>query len=92
MKKRLNRLYSMGSRLKKGQTLTIPESIEYESLLNEAKAEIDRVEDDHTRLVLTERYINANKWSDIADKMGHYTDDGIRKCCERAVKKYLQKK
>lgn len=87
-KQMLRRLYNLNHRSVKGG-LTEEENAELERLLVIAREQLERVEDDYAMYCLTERYINAKPWGRIADEMGQYGEDSVRKCCERAVKRYF---
>ncbi len=89
MKETLKRLYKLNNKQKTIGRLSRDEYYELVTLLQKAKESIDRIDDDYAEYCLTERYINAKPWRQIADEMGHFTDDSIRKCCERAIKRYM---
>ena len=85
----LKRLYELNRKYKVSGELDEEEYAELTELLELAKENINSIDDDYAGYCLTERYINAKPWRQIADEMGHYTDDAIRKCCERAIKRYM---
>lgn len=87
-KQTLRRLYNLNHRVCKGD-LTAEEREELNTLLERTREQLGRVEDDYAMYCLTERYIKAKPWGQIADEMGQYGEDAIRKCCERAVKRYF---
>lgn len=89
MRKRFKELYDYNRRIKNGERLSGSEAQLREELLDEVLGAIDAVDDDYARLGLYERYINAEKWSDVAYKMGYYSDDCVRKICERTIKKLM---
>ena len=89
MKDVLKRLYELNRKYKVSGELDEEEYAELTELLELAKENINSIDDDYAGYCLTERYINAKPWRQIADEMGHYTDDAIRKCCERAIKRYM---
>lgn len=89
MKEVLKRLYQLNHKYKMSGELTREESAELTSLMETVKNQINSIEDDYAKYCLNERYINAKPWQTIADEMGYYSDDSVRKCCERAIKKYM---
>lgn len=89
MKEVLKRLFELNRRFKVTGDLNDDEYAEMKRLLALAEEKITSIDDDYVGYCLSERYIEAKSWRQIADEMGYYTDDAIRKCCERAIKRYM---
>ena len=80
-------LFELNKKAKAHGAITTEESIKLRRLIEGAEADIARVDDDNIRFALAQRYIYAERWRTIADDLGHYTDDTVRKECDRAVRR-----
>lgn len=89
MRKQFKELYGYNSRIKRGERLSFEEARKREELVSAVTCAIDSLEDECTRMGLYERYIKAMKWCDVADAMGYFSDDSVRKRCERAINKLM---
>lgn len=88
MKEMMKELYSLTKRIKADDVLSQEESERFIMLSKIAEEFIGRIDDDYASMCLTERYINAKPWHEIADELGQLTNDAVRKSCDRAIKRY----
>lgn len=88
LKENMKELFDLTKRIKSGDVLTPEESERFLQLSGIAENFISGIENDYTSTCLSERYLNAKPWHIIADEMGQLTNDSVRKCCERAIKRY----
>ena len=49
---------------------------------------IETIPDSLTRLVFTHRFVDGMPWQDVADSIGGYTADGVKKICYRYLDRY----
>ncbi len=88
MKEMMKELYSLTKRIKSGDALSQEESERFLMLQKTVEEFIGGIDNDYASMCLTERYINAKPWHKIADELGQMTNDAVRKCCDRAIKRY----
>lgn len=88
LKENMKELFELTKRIKSGDVLAPEESERFLRLSKTAEDFIAGIDNDYTSTCLSKRYINAKPWHIIADEMGQLTNDSVRKCCERAIKRY----
>lgn len=88
MKTLMNELFSLTKRTKSGEILSEYESKRLTELTETVTEFIKKIDNDYASTCIKERYINAKPWHQIADELGQLTNDSVRKCCERTIRKY----
>ena len=88
MKEKMNELYKLTKRIKSGEVLSDDDHEKFIVLTDTVQSFIKNLDSDYASACLTERYINAKPWNKIADEMGQLTNDSVRKCCERTIRRY----
>ena len=88
MKEILAELFEFNRRIRHGEVLSEADSERFLELKAMADEFIGSIDNDYVAECLTQRYIKANPWASIADDMGQLTNEAVRKCCSRAIKRY----
>lgn len=88
MKEILAELFEFNRRIRHGEILSESDNERFLELKAMADEFIDSIDNDYAADCLRERYIRARPWASIADEMGQLTNDAVRKCCSRAIKRY----
>lgn len=88
MKDNLNELFNLSRRVQLGENLSEDESDRFLDLYNMARGFVGSIKDDYAASCIIERYINGKTWSEIADVMGQFNEDSVRKSTIRAIQKY----
>lgn len=88
MKDKFNELFRLSYNIQSGVELTDEESERFVELYDMAKEFISNIKNDYAAECLTKRYINAMTWAEIADDMGQFTEDSVRKCASRTIQRY----
>lgn len=84
----LRELSEFNRRIRLNYELTDEERERYSQLYNSALEFIEKIDNDYAVMCLSERYIKRKKWPEIAEGLGQYSVDAVRKYASRAVKKY----
>ena len=84
----LRELRDFNRRIRLGYELTDEERERYSQLYDCALEFIENIDNDYAVMCLSERYLYRKKWPEIAEDLGQYSVDAVRKYASRAVKKY----
>ncbi len=88
MEKILKELSLYNKRIKNKDELTDEERMHFLELSDSVNKFVDNIDNDYAAACITKRYIEGKQWSDVAEDLGQFTEDSVRKYASRAVKRY----
>lgn len=88
MEKMLKELSLLNKRIKSKDRLTDEERTRFLELSDSVNKFVDSIDNDYAAACITKRYIEGKQWRDVADDLGQFTEDSVRKYASRAVKRY----